>query len=69
MSQQLRRNILAVIVVPMFVLVFSKALNDKAYIEMFGCFTNIVAIIYKDWENSPTQKKLPKESDKKVKNS
>ncbi|MEH1997843.1 MAG: hypothetical protein V7L00_03540 [Nostoc sp.] len=66
MTQQLRRNIFAVIVVPMFVLTFSKALNDKAYIGMFACLTNIVTIVYKDWENSPTQKTLPNESNKKL---
>ncbi|MBD2472646.1 hypothetical protein [Nostoc sp. FACHB-145] len=68
MNQQLVRNIFVVIVVPMLVLTFPKALNDKAYIKMFGNLTTIAAIIYKDWENSPTQKTLPKESDKKVKN-
>ncbi|MCC5609156.1 hypothetical protein LC612_20800 [Nostoc sp. CHAB 5834] len=68
MSQQLLRNIFVVIVVPMLVLTFPKALNDKAYIKMFGHLTTIVAIIYKDWENSSTQKTLPKESDRKVKN-
>jgi hypothetical protein len=68
MNQQLVRNIFVVIVVPMLVLTFPKALNDKAYIKMFGNLTAIAAIIYKDWENSHTQKALPEESDKKVKN-
>jgi hypothetical protein len=58
----------AVIAVPMLVISFSLAVHDKAYIEMFGKTTCLIATIYQKPDGNPSQERVQKKLKRKDNN-